>query len=130
MTTDADTAPEEHIHSFSDDDQQQDLSDQAASTGCWESQEQSPKSLDKSSPRCGPCSPRGRIGRPVKHDKDINNPALTEVERRKIRRRTANRMSARRVRDRRAHKATDLEATVSVAPHLCAESDMLSCHVV
>ena len=56
--------------------------------------------------------PRGKVGRPLKYDGDINNPDLDDADRRKLRRRTANRLSARRVRDRRASMASELEAKV------------------
>lgn len=57
--------------------------------------------------------PRGKVGRPLKYDGDINNPDLDDADRRKLRRRTANRLSARRVRDRRASMASELEAKVA-----------------
>ena len=61
----------------------------------------------------GPGSRPRTVGRPLIYRGDVNDPSLTEGERRKLRRRKANRQSARRVRDRRTQMAGSLEAEVT-----------------
>ena len=58
---------------------------------------------------------RRNVGRPITYRGDPNSKALTEVERRKIKRRIANRESARRVRAKRAETLDELQVKVSVS---------------
>ena len=53
-----------------------------------------------------------KIGRPRKYDGPLDNPNLTEPERRRIKRRIANRESAARVRNRRTVLITELHDQV------------------
>jgi len=55
---------------------------------------------------------RRKVGRPIMHKGDPNDPTLTEKERRGIKRRIANRESARRVRHRRQEELEEMQLKV------------------
>ena len=55
-----------------------------------------------------------KVGRPLAYKGDPNAPELTELERRRIKRRIANRESARRVRHKRQEILEEMQAKVSV----------------
>jgi len=52
---------------------------------------------------------RRKVGRPIMHKGDPDDPTLTEKERRRIKRRIANRESARRVRYRRQEELEEMQ---------------------
>ena len=49
------------------------------------------------------------MGRPIMHKGDPDDPALTDKERRRIKRRIANRESAQRVRHRRQEEMEEMQ---------------------
>ena len=57
--------------------------------------------------------PKKKVGRPITYNGDPNAPELTEVERRKVKRRIANRESARRVQQRRKEMIDELQHKVT-----------------
>lgn len=61
------------------------------------------------------------MGRPIAYRGDPNSPALTEDERRRVKRRIANRESARRVRQKRQDQLGELQIKVGYFLRLCAE---------
>ena len=56
---------------------------------------------------------RRKVGRPILHKGDPNDPGLTEKERRTMKRRKANRESAQRVRCRRQEELEETQTRVS-----------------
>ena len=56
---------------------------------------------------------RRKVGRPIMHKGEPNDPGLTERERRRIKRRIANRESAQRVRHRRQEEMGEMQIRVS-----------------
>lgn len=75
---------------------------------------------------------RRKMGRPIMHKGDPNDPGLAEKERRRIKRRIANRESARRVTYRRQEEMEDMQIRVSMVKsgrgevHVCVFSHHLS----
>ena len=61
-----------------------------------------------------------KVGRPLAYKGDPDAPELTEVERRRIKRRTANRESARRVRSKRQGLLEETQAKVLIVPQVAA----------
>lgn len=58
-----------------------------------------------------------KVGRPIMHKGDPDDPRLSEKERRRIKRRIANRESARRVRSRRQEELEEMQLKVGLSLH-------------
>eukprot|EP00884_Botryococcus_braunii_P021449 jgi/Botrbrau1/7989/Bobra.384_2s0017.1 len=68
---------------------------------------------------------RKKVGRPIAYKGDPNSPALTEEERRRVKRRIANRESARRVRQKRQDHLGELQIKVQ---HIQTQNQNLLLH--